>query len=65
MPKPAKSKSGLPPTLPKPRNPVALQAKAGNAGPHDGGQPARQARRAAKRALWDLLSGRKKDDDPA
>lgn len=51
--------------LPKPRNGLAALAKARRAGRHDGGQPARLARRAAKQALFTLLSGRKKDDDPA
>ena len=67
MSKTAKPPSGTPLTLvvPKPRNRLAALAKARQAGPHDGGEPNRRARRAAKQALFQQLSGRKKEDDPA
>jgi hypothetical protein len=51
------------PGLPKPRNPVAVRAKARRAGSHAGDAPARSARRAAKHALQQLLAGRKVADE--
>lgn len=48
--------------LPKPRNPVAVAAKTRKGGSHAGENPARNARRAAKQELIELLSGRKKPD---
>lgn len=47
--------------LAKPRNPVAVAAKARRAGLHASDKPRRQHRRAEKRRLSLLLSGREID----
>lgn len=48
---------------PKPRNPLVVAAKFRKAGAHDGGNPARAARRAAKHGLLQWLTGRKSDQE--
>jgi hypothetical protein len=53
-----KTKIKLQITLPKPRNPVALQARQRKAGMHQSDNPARHARRVEKQKLRLMLLGR-------
>ncbi|HEY4542139.1 MAG TPA: hypothetical protein VIG66_07200 [Noviherbaspirillum sp.] len=44
--------------LPKPRNPLVVEARKRKAGSHDGHDPARRVRRMEKQKLRQLLAGR-------